>query len=415
MEFDDIVIGAGLAGLGAVLGLLDQADRRIAVLTGPSEDRHLYYDERATVPCAYLGEGGLGRDWHGVIPMGLRHDFAGTTHAAFESLFRQFYPRSPLAGRLAGPSVFVPWRPIRPSTELRRRASASGPQRLALLREAAARIEPDDRGVTVRTGASSHRCTRVWLAAGALHTPGLMAASLAPRAVRDRVSDHVFCYLGQVRAAAVPPVERTLDGVFLPTVYDHGDTALYSLRPAVFDFRTLDHGIELRALFGLPTGTAVSKIARRLSPGLLAEALYNRFGLFGSSALQSAYAQTPVADAFEFRPGAAVLQPCTGAIRRAIDAARLAQPFDGLLPSRLPGVHLPGIHLHHTLDAAELARSGVNVPGSPIQVVDASVLDGIGPDHHSFKMMLAACERARGSAAQPPRTASVAASSGGAR
>jgi hypothetical protein len=76
-------------------------------------------------------------------------------------------------------------------------------------------------------------------------------------------------------------------------------------------------------------------------------------------------------------------------IRRATDAARAAQPFADLKPSQRPELYIPGIHLHHSLDLVALRRDGINVEGSPLQVVDASILDEIGPNHHSFAMMLA--------------------------
>jgi hypothetical protein len=45
-------------------------------------------------------------------------------------------------------------------------------------------------------------------------------------------------------------------------------------------------------------------------------------------------------------------------------------------------------------DVDALMRAGVNGPTSRAQVVDASVLRDIGPDHHSFKVMIAAYPRA---------------------
>jgi hypothetical protein len=228
-----------------------------------------------------------------------------------------------------------------------------------------------------------------------LHTPALLAKSLAPRAARGLVSDHAFCYIGQVDGQAAPRVQRSGDGLFYPARYDAASTALYTLRPAAFAFRRLDHGIEQRAVFGLPTGNALAKITRRMSPGLLVEAFYNRFGFFGATRMHSVYAQTPAIDAYELGSGDALLHPVQGQIRRATDAARAAQPFADLRPSQRPELAIPGIHLHHSLDLAALAQAGINTPDSPVQVVDASVLTHIGPDHHSFKMMLSAHARAQ--------------------
>lgn len=395
MDFDDLVIGSGLAALGAVLGLLPEGDRRVAVLCGGSENRFYYYDSRQSVPCAFLGEGGLGSHWHGVIPTGWHNNFGAASDEDFVAMFRRYYPNTEVRDRLGSPMLFVPWRAVRPAHELRRLAATHGPRRLSLIREAALQLRFNERGVTVASASGVRRAARVWIAAGALHTPALLASSLGMGAVRDHVSDHVFCYVGQVDGQSRPAVSHCRDGVFFPATYDALATALYTLRPATFSFRRLDFGIEQRVVFGLPTGNVLAKLARRMSPGLLVEAFYNRFGLFAGAAAYSVYAQVLVRDGYRFCAEPRPLQACSKRIRIATDAARDAQPFAGLQPSRRPEVYLPGIHLHHSLDLDALARAGVNADDSPVQVVDASALTEIGPDHHAFKMMLAAHDRAR--------------------
>jgi hypothetical protein len=287
--------------------------------------------------------------------------------------------------------VFVPWKAVRPARELARLAGAN-PGRLVLLPEPAQSLALGDGAASV-TGASGARsASRAWLAAGALRTPGLVEA-VCPGAARAVVSDHAFCYLGQVAGHAMPVPRRVPHGLLLAADYDAGATALYSRRPARFGFRRLDFGIEQRAVFGMPTGNAVAKLARRFSPGLLSEAFFNRLGWPAGGKLQSAYAQVRVADAYALGRDGRALTPRGEAIRASTDRARQAQPFPDLRPSRRPELFLPGIHLHHTLDLDALGRGGVNVPGSPLQVVDASVLEDIGPDHHSFRMMALAYRR----------------------
>jgi hypothetical protein len=409
VDFDDLVVGSGLAALGAVMGLLSSPlisrpsgrERRIGVLCGPSSNEFFYYNASRTVPCAFLGDGGLGSHWHGVIPTGWRHNFGGTDDASFAALFGQFYPQAVSRLKLGEPGFFVPWRAIRPAAELQKLANLHTDGRLTLIREAALDLNFNERGVSVSSSSGARSASRVWVAAGALHTPALLAKSLAPRAPRTLVSDHAFCYIGQVDGQAAPRIVRTGDGLLYPARYDVDNTALYTLRPAAFAFRRLDHGIEQRAVFGLPTGNAVAKITRRMSPGLLVEAFYNRFGFFGGTRMHSVYAQTPAIDAYELcLAGAdgALLRPVDGRIRSATDAARAAQPFANLRMSQRPELAIPGIHLHHTLDLKALAEAGINTPDSPVQVVDASVLTNIGPDHHSFKMMLSAHARAANSA-----------------
>ncbi len=395
MDFEDIVIGSGLAALGAVLGL--EHSRSVLVLGGPRVGQYAHYDARATVPCSYLGLGGLGNAWHGVIPTGWRSNFGAAADDDFTALFARFYPRTPVRTRLGQPHLFVPWRPIRPWAELLRlQAQRAG--RLALQPELAHgfALASGAWPVRVHTAHGELRARRLWLAAGALHTPGLIAQALGIRAAREAVSDHAFCYIGQVDGLSAPVIERSTEGLFFPAQHVAGVDALYTLRPARFAFRQLDFGIEQRAVFGLPTGNAVAKIARRASPGLLAEAFYNRFGLFPNAPRYSVYAQVLVPDAYAFSGlPAQPLVARTAAIRAATDAARQHAPWPALRASQRGELIIPGIHLHDSLDAAVMKAQGINQPGAPVQVVDASACRGIGPEHHSFKMMLAAWQRAQ--------------------
>jgi hypothetical protein len=390
MDFDDIVIGSGLAALGAALGT--DAKRKVLVIGNPKEGRFFYYDDKRTVPCAFSGAGGLGNDWHGVIPTGWRNNFGDARADAFTQLLKYFYPGVELGERLQAPWLFVPWRAIRPGKEFERLAKIRG-ERLVIRNESALKIASVGAQAQVTTATGTFRASRVWVATGALQTPILLEKSFGLRLARGLVSDHAFCYIGQVEGAKKPALKHGREGVFFPARYNDSASALYTLRPARFAFRRLDFGIEQRAVFGLPTGNAVAKIARRASPGLLTEAFYNRFGLFPGAPMHSVYAQVVAQDAYSYGSGERLVQARPEAIRAATDAARASQPFQDLVASRLPDAHIPGIHLHHSIERAKLIEMGIDQDDATVQVVDASTLKDIGPDHHSFKMMLRAFDR----------------------
>ena len=393
MDCDDLVIGAGLAGLGTVLGLMTEPGRRVRVLCGPAEGSFLHYDAQAQAPCAYLGAGGLGQHWHGVLPTGLSPRLGDYGDADFIKLFRHFYPHAEIAARLGTTALFVPWRPIRPRRELQRLSATHAGLRLVY--ESAQQIRLDERGVRVTSAAGQTlRAARCWLTAGALHTPKLLARSFGATMIRGLASDHVLCYLGQVDDHVEPHVKFSRDGIFFPSTRDAAGRALYTLRPARFDFQVLDAGFERRQVFGLPTGSLLTKLARRVSPGLLVEAAYNRLGCFGGGRRHSVYAQLPVVDAYALQAGSLPLQARARQIRAASDAVRAAQPFVGLRASRRPEFFLPGIHLHHTLNLEALKAEGLNVEGARLQVLDASAFTDIGAEHHSFKMLVSAYARA---------------------
>jgi hypothetical protein len=394
MDFDDIVIGSGLAALGATLGI--DSKRRVLVLASKDVGNFLYYDQKQTVPCAFTGSGGLGNDWHGVIPTGWRNNFGNASEQGFDSMLRYFYPSIESGARVKAPWLFVPWKAIRPQPHFARLMAERG-EKLSMRHEVALSLSMASGAVQITTTVGQYRASRVWLAAGALHTPTIIEKSFGSGLVRGLVSDHAFCYIGQVQNAQAPKLTHSREGMFFPARYNASGEALYTLRPARFKFRQLDFGIEQRALFGLPTGNAVAKIARRASPGLLAEAFYNRFGLFPGSQMHSVYAQVVAKDAYEFGTEPRIVIARPSAIRDATDRARREQPYDGLAPSQLPDAFIPGIHLHHSLSRATLASVGVDTADSRMKVVDASTLENIGPDHHSFKMLLAAYDRVRAS------------------
>ena len=392
MDFEDIVIGSGLAALGAAIGL--EGSRSVLVLGGPAQGQFSHYDGRATVPSSYLGDGGLGNDWHGVIPTGWCNAYDPRDDEAYAALFRRFYPRTDPRPRLGQPWLFVPWRPIRPRLEFARlQQERAG--KLTLAPELVLSFRASRAGVAVTTAMTTHRARRLWIAAGALHTPGLLERSLGQGIARGLVSDHVGCYVGQADGLQAPAIHRNRDGAFFQAWQGACADALYTLRPARFAYRTLDHGIEQRAVFGLPTGSAIAKISKRMSPGLLAEAFYNRFGLFPAAPRHSVYAQVLVRDAYAVGAAETALIAKDGAIRAATDAARAHAPFAGVRVSQRPELTIPGIHLHHSVDLQSLAHAGVGDADFPVQVVDASVLSEIGPEHHSFKMMLGAVARAQ--------------------
>lgn len=393
--YDDIVIGSGLAALGTVLGL--PAQRRVLVLAGEVPGRFSHYDARGAVPCAYSGLGGLGEYWHGVIPVGLRHDIGQGDAATFTTLFKHFYPQVPIERWVGQSALFVPWKPIRPAAQLAALAQARG-SNLQMRPALVSLIRPQTHGVDVISSVGEFRAQRVWVAAGAMHTPGLLAASFGPAVRRSHVADHVLCYVGHVDGVPAPAPSRTAEGVFFPAMYDAQDTALYTLRPARFSFRQLDHGIEQRAAFGLPTGNAIAKIMRSMSPGLLAEAFYNRFGLFAQARRYSIYAQTAVDRAYALGDGLTPLTADMPLIQQVAQQARLHQPFKGAALSQRPDLYIPGIHLHHSLDMAALHAAGINRAGDAVQVIDASALQDIHSEHHSFKMLCAAYRRAQATA-----------------
>ena len=397
MDFDHIVIGSGLSALAVVAGLGETS--RILVLQGGQAGKTAHYENAPAVPASHGGAGGLGNFWHGVIPAGKSAAPRGATDSEFVALFDQFHPGTKIREKLGEPLLFVPRSPIRPALEWEK-MNARRALPVAFLPLDANQISLSDGHVTIADSNGSHKARTVWLCAGALGTPRLAQASFGPGLARKTADDHVISYLGLVsgsaaRADIAPRVERENGGMWLPYHLREASQSLMTFRPARFDFAELDRGFEKRAIFGLPAKTIIGRLLKRPSAGLIAEALFNKFGLFPNAASHSAYAQTLVKNAYALNLETGTLSANHKQIRAATDLARELAAIDGLQPSRRPDLFLPGIHLHNTIDAAAAEAAGLGGPHSPVQFADASVLADIGPEHHSFKMMVAAFAKAK--------------------
>jgi hypothetical protein len=188
-------------------------------------------------------------------------------------------------------------------------------------------------------------------------------------------------------------VERASDGFWLAFEFSLDGDALLTRRPARFDYRWLDHGIEQRAVYGLPTNSAIVRLLKTTSPGLVAEGLFNKFGLFPNSSVLSVYAQVVVDDALHFPGEDAPLNPVDNNAAQAV--ARLSLSWPALLKTRRPDLFLRGIHLHHSIDLDALNAAGLASDESTVRVVDASAISRIGPEHHSFYTMARAYRLSR--------------------
>lgn len=357
-----------------------------------------YYQGTSGVPASVRGQGGLGNFWHGVIPTSRSTAWPGHDDTQFATLFDRYYPHARIRDKLGLPFLFVPHTPIRPRTEWKRLvAEKSGT--LVLMPGVARRINAAAKGMTVEADGIMHRATHVWCCAGAIGTPALMEASFGAGFARRTADDHVIGYLGIKRNAEPddpvrPSVERVRGGMWLPSMPVADARSLLTFRPARFDFATLDAGFAKRAVFGLPARQLLARLFSGPSPGLVSEALFNKFGLFARACHFSAYTQTLVADAYGLDPATGSLSARSDVIRAAMDHARLSLVIEGLTPSERPDLFLPGIHLHHTIDARALEAAGLTGDRAALVIADASVLSNIGPEHHSFRMMAAAFGKA---------------------
>lgn len=401
MVYDDIVIGSGLAALATVLGL--PKNRKVLVLAGTESPNVNYYDANSGVPCADFGFGGLGAYWHGVIPTGHLQAFTSLSNDTFTEVFNIFYPKEKIAAKLNSSWLFVPYQPVRPANWWPKLLAASS-KNLQLIYQLADSIELEgDNKASVISGGQKFSAQRLWLASGALGTPKLLESSPLSKGVsRGCVSDHVISYMGQIdrkkhRHILQPTVERTSSGVWMQGRIDTAYKGLVTMKPARFGYRQLDYGIEQRSAFGLPVKGLIHKMYRAGSLGLIAESLFNKLGLFPNASMQSIYAQIYVKDAYTINSANQKMTPNINTIQDTILNYRDFLNIPELEYSQKSELFIRGIHLHNSLDNEKLIDININTVKSNVAIVDSSVIENIGPEHHSFKVMVAAYSRAQNS------------------
>lgn len=401
MVFDDIIIGSGLAALATALGL--PKDRKVLVIAGTKLPNVSYYDESSGVPCANSGFGGLGAYWHGVIPTGHLQAFASLSDNTFTELFNIFYPKGGVENRLNSSWLFVPYQPVRPANWWPKLLLERS-ENLQLIYQLADSIEIiGDKKASVISNGQKFSAQRLWIACGALGTPKLLENSPMSKGVsRNYVSDHVISYLGQInrekhRHILQPIVQRNSSGVWMQGTIDSDYKGLVTRKPARFGYRQLDYGIEQRSAFGLPVKSLMNKLYRAGSLGLITESLFNKFGLFPNADMQSIYGQIYVKDAYTIDVSNQKMMANISNIQNAILNYRELLNVPEIEYSHKSDLFIKGIHLHNSLDNTKLIDININTTKSNVAIVDSSVIENIGPEHHSFKIMVAAYTRAKNS------------------
>ncbi|APC05349.1 hypothetical protein AOC10_01795 [Polynucleobacter asymbioticus] len=399
MVYDDIVIGSGLTSLATILGL--PKGRKICVLAGLDTPHIQYYDSVSCIPSSNLGRYGLGSYWHGVIPTCDLNAIGPLDINSYSSLFNYFYPGELINDRVNCPWIFIPFQPIRPSNYWRRIRQEKY-EDLNFLKVLATSIHEDSRGWRVTTSEGFvFYGSRVWIGAGALGTSKILLNS--PQfsgSVRGTASDHLIIYLGQLDRQkypnqTAPVVSRGRRGVWLKSIYDEVNQALITTKPAYFDYKQLDRGIEQRNAFGLPASGVVGKLFNSRSPGLLFEAAFNKWGFFPNSSKLNVYAQIRVKDGYVIDFDKNQLHPIQGNIENRISQLHSNLEWPELNKTKRKDLFIRGIHLHRTVNRKGCLDFELNKMYPTFSIVDSSIIENIGPEHHTFKTMVHAYMQAK--------------------
>lgn len=291
---------------------------------------------------------------------------------------------------------FVPRKPIRPHLHW---PSLAREKSLTFKAEFSTGVAIRSSHIQVETTDRNYQAERVWCCAGALGTPKLLSSQFGTDIARDVVDDHVIIYLGMAQHTETtrPHITAGARGYWFRPLHSGPRSGLITSRPAVADFASLDVGFERRAIFGLPAKSILGRLLQRPSPGLLREAVFNKFGILPYSHHYSVYAQVLVRNAYEYDASSGRLGVNIDTILQSISEARVEARvhLPNLIPSANSDLYIPGVHLHHSVELQRIRELGLDNMNSKLMIADASTMANIGPEHHSFRMMAQAMLKAR--------------------
>ena len=398
MFYDDLVIGSGLTALSVVMGL--DESKRVLVLGGRQSTTLIYYPKNGNIPFLNLASGGLGNFWHGVIPLFDNVYFQNYQKDRKVNFLRKFYTKIIFSDSELKNGIFVPYFPIRPRKHFKKILAKN--RNLEYFNTEADKFQVIGNKIVVDSGGRKFFCKRLWIAAGTLCTARLLECSGFQSLTNKHLSDHFIIYLGQIRknelsCDKIIKIKQNKYGYsFIPFL--RNDSILVTARPAFFDYKKLDYGISQRQVFGLPTGSMITKLLKTSSPGLICESIFNKTGQLSNANLYNIYAQVNVKNSFTRTNKTFELKQNTEVIKNQLINISHSIITPDFVPTQLSENFFPAIHLHGSVDKDNaIEKLNINNSDSNIYIVDPSIAADLGPEHHIFKFMQNAYQMSKNS------------------
>ncbi|MAJ37335.1 MAG: hypothetical protein CMC19_05315 [Flavobacteriaceae bacterium] len=270
------IIGSGMAALG-VSEALDQQNKIYHTRLIHAKTSKIKYHELSSPEKSIesIENGGNSNLWHSVISNFLDQD---DNFATFRWFFENLYPNS--IKNLQQPSFsFIPIFPIRPLKKLTTKKKKLN----NLIDDTIIYIEKNETAKILIHGIkSSYTTENLYLCTGSISSLKLLSDSGFIKTYESTISDHLVGYFGQFRGPLRnKQIIRTLNGHFkkFHEIKLNNRSLYVTLRPANFDFKDITKANEFRNFFGRSSKSIYISLLSKINPGLVLEALYNKFGI----------------------------------------------------------------------------------------------------------------------------------------
>jgi hypothetical protein len=390
--YEEIVIGSGLTATGYVMGAIEKGKKILVIsdLQSSSKSNINYYPHIKT-PLYTDEHGGLGNYWHGVIPLDI---YTESELATFESFLNKFYPRVNLSGKIES-RHFVPYCPIRPKSIFNKYIKNSS---IEVKFERVIKIDFDGSKWIIMTEKSILCAFKLTISAGAIGTARILYRSPIFKFSRfGFFSDHVIFFAGQVKSSNYDQqMLRSRSGIF-PKIFSinkFNADIKFILRPAAFDFKLLGGNLKARNVFANSGIKLYTKLFENRSLGLINEAVYNKFGISLNTDISNIYMQVPIINSYSLDRESGSIKCIESTIKKSLEIHTkfLKENLQDFVAQSHQNSWFPGIHLFRSIDYFELET--VKSFASSLKIVDSTVIQDIGYQHHTFKLMFDAYKTA---------------------
>lgn len=373
---DICIIGSGVSALGAVMGVKgnDNIKKANICLIADDRDRVDYYDSGQIL--RYLGFGGTGKYWHGVIP-------TYPLSEAKKNIFQFFFgDMDYIWGR---PMLFVPRSPIRPNFYIRQLI-----EKEEYIRDSVNKLILADDGVYILLNSGKKVFAKsVYCAAGVIGTLGILYRS---NIINNEITigDHICGFVGfigkddieGILGEEVKPIFGR-KGYAVPCMFSDDGRTLFSFRPSRFEMKEVRNQLRGGPKFSVDRKKLILEIFKSKSIGRISEALSLRYGMLFSADKYSIHFQYECKEAHLLDLAKERLYPSfkdNDVLRNVLPEVNKIFGIQNIPPQKFYyGTHLFG---------------AMGLPSIPpeITIVDSTLVNSIGGGHHSFSQMAYAKE-----------------------
>ena len=377
--YDLLIIGSGPASLGVLSSV--PKNMSVAILTPSS---HPEFTKDSQGDFAYRNAFGGGLDaWHGVSSFELFFDHFPCEHNAAFLFFNQMYRENEkVFENLIESGIYIPTKKIS-INNLKTKIQELNCDELI---DTAIELIDNDINIFVKAKSGSIFCAKkIILCAGAFGTMNLLCNSdLGEKQLS--LSNHINGYLSLNNSASNSMnkvyrgkqghIKKVSRGIVLGKKY------MTYMRPANFDFKNKLKLIRHKSIYSRNTNQIYKNVLMSTSPGLLIEALYNRYGYwYGDSA--NTYFQIEADGIYTYDKGNVNLNP--EALKQFLDKLRSNDLFTGVIDETI----VSGIHYFNSVSPSREVGFITNQSdwNRKILLADTSYMKTIGATHHTFSVM----------------------------